>query len=225
MARSSSPQDGDLFIARTRPPGRKSLRLGIMGGTFNPVHYGHLLCAEQARCKFNMDEVVFVPSGHPPHKKEADIAPTEHRYLMTVLAISTNPYFSVSRTEVDRKGKSYAIDTIRYFLETYKERNPRLYFITGSDAVMEILTWRRHDEIMDLATVIAASRPGYDFNKLRDAVGADRFRKLKLLQASALAISSTDIRERVRDTRPIKYLLPESVEHHIRKHGLYSNPA
>lgn len=223
MARSPSPQPGDLSITRTRA--RKRLRLGIMGGTFNPIHYGHLLCAEQARCKFGMDEVVFVPSGHPPHKKNSDIAPTEHRYLMTVLAIYTNPFFSVSRAEVDRRGKSYSIDTIRHFLEINKSRNPELYFITGSDAVMEILTWRSHDEIMDLATVIAASRPGYDFNRLKEAVGPARFRKLKLLQASALAISSTDIRERVRSGRPIKYLLPESVEQYIRKHGLYTNPA
>ena len=223
MARTPSPDTGDLFIARNTPPSRKTLRLGIMGGTFNPIHYGHLLCAEQARCKFHLDEVVFVPSGHPPHKQAPDIAAIEHRYLMTVLAISTNPFFSVSRTEVDRKGKSYAIDTIRCFLDTYKKYNPRLFFITGSDAVMEILTWRKPDQIMDLATVIAASRPGYDFNRLKDAVGQARFKKLKLMQASALAISSTDIRTRVRDGRPIKYLLPESVEQHIMKHGLYTN--
>lgn len=206
-----------------RIAGRKRLRLGIMGGMFNPIHYGHLLCAEQARCGFRLDHVMFVPSGLPPHKDATDAASREHRYLMTVLAVSGNPYFSVSRIEVDRDGPSYAIDTIKHFIREYRAHNPAVYFITGCDAVMEILSWRNPEALMRAAVIIAASRPGYDFNRLKTTVGTDNFKKLKLIEVSALAISSTDIRGRVRDGRPIKYLLPEPVEQHILKHGLYAN--
>ena len=221
MKNKSAPTQGALPITRARASRKKFFRLGVMGGTFNPIHYGHLLCAEQARCKFRLDEVVFVPTGIPPHKENGDIASSEHRYLMTVLAISTNPFFSISRTEVDREGPSYTIDTIRFFQKQYEELNPKIHFITGCDAVMEILSWRKPEQLMSMAVIIAASRPGYDFNRLKSTVGEKRFKQLRLLQASALAISSTDIRNRVAHGRPIKYLLPESVEQHIHKHGLY----
>lgn len=210
---------------RRAAAGKKHYRLGIMGGTFNPVHFGHLLSAEQSRCSLHLDEVVFVPSGLPPHKNVVVTAPAEHRYNMTLLATSANPNFTVSRAEIDRKGPSYAIDTINYFLKLYSARNPKIFFITGCDAVMEILSWRKPELLLERATVIAASRPGYDFNRIKKALGHATFRKLKLLEVSALAISSTDIRGRVHDGRPIKYLLPEPVEQYILKHGLYLNGA
>ena len=199
-------------------------RIGIMGGTFNPIHYGHLLCAEQARCKFRLRQVIFVPSGEPPHKHIVHIAPAQHRYNMTLLATSTNPHFSVSRVEIDREGPSYAVDTIAYFIKLYSEYNPKVYFITGCDAVTEILSWRKPEKILSMATIIAATRPGYDFKNLRDTVGLDVFKQIKPLEASALAISSTDIRSRIEDGRPIRYLLPEAVEQYVRKHGLYEAP-
>jgi nicotinate-nucleotide adenylyltransferase len=198
-----------------------NFRLGIMGGTFDPIHYGHLLAAEQARCKFDLNRVVFVPSGEPPHKNRRTAAPAEYRYLMTVLATAANPFFSVSRTEIDRQGPSYTIDTLHYFLDHYRDRNPRIFFITGLDAVMEIITWSKPAEILKLSTIIAATRPGYDTEKLKDSIGPEIFNKIELLQASALAISSTDIRYRVAHGLPIKYLLPETVEQFILKHRLY----
>lgn len=221
MKHRPAPTDGALFITNTRAHAKRPLRLGIMGGTFNPIHYGHLMCAEQARCKFNLDQVVFVPSGMPPHKEIRHAVSAEHRYLMTVLAVATNPFFSVSRAEIDRKGPSYAIDTIKHFIGLDRDRPPHIHFITGCDAVMEILSWRSPDELLRLATIIAATRPGHDFNKLKNAVGPARFRRIKLVEVSALAISSTDIRLRMLTGQPIKYLLPDSVEDHIRKHGLY----
>ncbi|HOO56491.1 MAG TPA: nicotinate-nucleotide adenylyltransferase [bacterium] len=202
----------------------EKFRVGIMGGTFNPIHYGHLLAAEQARCKFGMDRVIFVPAGDPPHKEGMDIAPREHRYLMTVLAVATNPHFRVSRFEIDRNRISYSIDTIRYFIEHYKDRNPEIFFITGLDAVMEILTWSEPDDILKLSTIIAATRPGYDVSQLENRLGTDLMMNVRILRASALAISSTDIRNRVVNGLPIKYLLPESVEQYIENHRLYQKP-
>jgi len=199
----------------------KTYRLGIMGGTFNPIHYGHLVAAEQARSSFKLQEVVFVPSGIPPHKDVSHVIDPEHRYLITVLATAANPHFSVSRAEIDRKGPSFAIDTIKYFLDLYKARNPDVYFITGMDAVMEILSWKRPDRIMKLCTIIAATRPGYNKERLRKVLGPENFKAVKTLQVSALAISSTDIRLRVAAGLPIKYLLPDSVENYIEKNGLY----
>lgn len=196
-------------------------KLGIMGGTFNPIHYGHLVAAEQARFKFDLNEVVFVPSGTPPHKESREVIDPEHRYIITALATATNPFFSVSRAEIEREGLSYAVDTIQFFLDQYKERNVKIFFITGMDAVMEILSWREPETIMKMCTVIAATRPGYDNEKLSKAVGKSNLDAIKLLEASALAISSTDIRNRIAAGMPVRYLLPEAVEQYIRKHGLY----
>lgn len=221
--KTTTRADTAFLPGLARLSGKKQLRVGIMGGTFNPIHYGHLVCAEQARCGFRLDHVVFVPSGLPPHKDVTPVAPAEHRYLMTVLAVSGNPFFSVSRIEVEREGPSYAIDTINHFGREFRAHNPAIHFITGCDAVMEILSWRSPEAIMKAASIIAASRPGYDFNRLKTTVGAANFRKIKQLEVSALAISSTDIRGRVRDGRTIKYLLPDAVEQHILKHGLYAD--
>lgn len=197
-------------------------RVGIMGGTFDPIHFGHLVTAEAALAFFELDQVVFVPSGKPPHKKNYDVSDVQDRYLMTILAVATNPYFRTSRTEIDRPGYSYAIDTVMSFREIHGE-DTELFFITGADAILEILTWKNVHRLLGLCQFIAASRPGFDLNfsdsLLKELPGLDG--KLHFLEVPALAISSTDIRQRVADTRPIKYLLPETVEQYIYKTGLY----
>ena len=223
MAKSATKTRQAKGGARKEAACGGGFRIGIMGGTFDPIHYGHLLAAEQARCKFNLDRVVFVPTGDAPHKTARTQARPEYRYLMTVLATAANPFFSVSRTEIDRKGPSYSIDTIKYFLEHYEDRNPEVFFITGLDAVMEILSWSKPDEILRLSTIIAATRPGYDSAKLKKNVGSKIYSQIELIQVSALAISSTDIRHRIANEQPIKYLLPDSVEQFIYKYKLYQN--
>ncbi len=196
-----------------------------MGGTFDPVHYGHLLAAEQARCEFKLEEVVFVPTGNPPHKITWEMSSAEHRYMMTMLATATNPHFDVSRTEIERKGTSFSIQTIREFQAEYSDNDAEIFFITGFDAVMELLTWSEPMEVIKRATVIAVTRPGYDSKQLHAALGGKVLSRIRLLQAPALAISSTDIRRRVSMGLPIKYLLPEPVEKYIIKNGLYKSAA
>ena len=193
-------------------------RIGIMGGTFDPIHYGHLVTAEAARSKFNLDTVVFVPTGRPPHKKE-NSADAEKRYLMVLLATVTNPYFHVSRSEIDREGYSYTYDTICEFKQLYGA-DAELFFITGLDAVLEMLTWKNADKLIEMCNFIAASRPGYDLTDI-DGLPANFRGKIELMQVPALSISSTDIRRRMREEKPIKYLLPEAVETYIKKVGLY----
>jgi nicotinate-nucleotide adenylyltransferase len=199
--------------------------IGIMGGTFDPIHYGHLVNADGARVKFNLDKVIFVPSGTPPHKKEYPVTASEHRYLMTLLATISNPYFGISRSEIDRPGLSYAVDTLRDFRQRYGN-DTELYFITGADAILEILTWKDVGELITLCNFIAATRPGYSLAGLEAIVSTIRATRkpdfgVDSVEVPALVISSTDIRERVRSAQPIKYLLPETVENYIRKEGLY----
>jgi len=208
---------------------KKHLKIGIMGGTFNPIHYGHLVTAEEALKQFGLDKVVFIPTGKPPHKTSGILAGAEDRYLMTVIATASNRDFFVSRIEIDRKGKSYTIDTLRQLKEVFKDR-VTLYFITGADAILEILSWKDTHEIFNLCRFIAATRPGYETAKIAD-LEKKLFEKISLLKKTedyvflmeipALAISSTDIRERIRTGRPINYLLPESVCNYLLKHGLY----
>jgi len=189
-------------------------RVGIMGGTFDPVHLGHLVTAEQARADLKLDEVVFVPAGRPWQKEEAT-AP-EHRYLMTVLATAANTAFSVSRAEVERGGPTYTVDTLRRL----RGRMPqdRLFFITGADAILNILTWRDAEECFALADFVAATRPGHDLGALEAEGLADR---VTVLDVPALAISSSDVRERFATGRSVAYLIPREVEQYARKHGLY----
>ncbi len=194
-------------------------RLGIMGGTFDPIHYGHLVTAEAARDCFALDEVVFVPSGRPPHKSRSQPCSPEHRAMMTLLAIITNPHFSLSRIEVDREGYSYAIDTIRSFAEQYGP-DTEIFFITGADAILEIAGWYQADELFQLASFIAATRPGFDLQGLNRLPEAWR-QRIHSFDVPALAISSTDIRRRVAQGVSIRYLLPETVENYIIKEGLY----
>ena len=203
---------------------QRKKRIGIMGGTFDPIHQGHLVTAETARSKFLLEKVIFVPSGHPPHKKGKVISNKEARYLMTVLATSGNPYFEVSRVELDRPGESYAIDTVRYF-RSKMEEGSELFFITGADAILEIVNWKSVEELFNCCTFIAATRPGFDLGALRDKLleklTVNHLHKIIPLEVPAMAISSTDIREKVKKKRTIKYLLPVEVENFIYKNNLY----
>ncbi|MDW7651157.1 MAG: nicotinate-nucleotide adenylyltransferase [Bacillota bacterium] len=207
---------------------KEQLSVGIMGGTFDPVHLGHLVIAEEVRIQFDLDQVIFVPSGYPPHKEKRKISNQEHRYLMTVLATITNPNFSVSRVELDRPMAelTYTIDTIRYFHRHF-DGKAKLYFITGADAILEILTWKDYRELLSICSFIAATRPGYCLSKLEETIGAgcpEALENIHVLEIPAVAISSTLIRSRVAQGKPIKYLAPETVTQYIVKNGLYREP-
>jgi nicotinate-nucleotide adenylyltransferase len=191
-------------------------RLGIMGGTFDPIHYGHLVTAEEALHQFELDEVMFVPTGRPWMKEHEVVSPAEDRYLMTVIATASNPRFSVSRVEVDREGPTYAIDTLRAIKE---DSGDDLFFITGADAVLEIFQWKDRQELFEMAHFIAATRPGYDVSELEEH--GMRNDGITVMSIPALAISSTDIRARVARGRPIRYLVPEGVVSYVGKAGLY----
>lgn len=187
-----------------------------MGGTFDPIHYGHLVTAEGAFWQFDLDEVVFVPTGEPWMKGSRVVTPAEDRYLMTVIATASNPLFRVSRIEVDREGPTYTVETLR----TLKaEQDADLHFITGADAILEIVQWKHRDELFDIAHFIAATRPGYDVAGFQ--VPGEATDAVTVMNIPALAISSTDIRARVKGGRPIRYLVPEGVKSYIEKVGLY----
>ncbi len=192
-----------------------------MGGTFDPIHFGHLVTAEEALVQFNLDRVLFMPTGLPAFKTEQRVTPSEDRYLMTVLATATNPDFAVSRMEVDRPGLTYTVDTLSQLHDEYGP-SAELFFITGADAMWEIVSWKEAEKVADLATFIAATRPGYDLEAARNAHERDATAfKIEYIEVPALAISSTDLRARVAERRPIRYLTPEPVVAYIEKNGLY----
>jgi nicotinate-nucleotide adenylyltransferase len=191
-----------------------------MGGTFDPIHYGHLLAAEQARERFRLNRVVFTPCGRPPHKEPHEVTAAEHRYVMAALAIASNPDFTVSRVELDRSGPSYAIDTIRHFRRT-EGPGAEVFFITGADAILEIDTWHEDGALLGECRFIAVTRPGYDLAPLERALGAERARMVEILPVPGVLISSTDIRARLAEGRSIRYLTPEAVVGYIEQHGLY----
>ena len=195
----------------TRPP-----RIGVMGGTFDPIHHGHLVAASEVAESCGLDEVVFVPTGEPWQKQDVTIS--EHRYLMTVIATASNPRFTVSRVDIDRNGPTYTIDTLR----DLKAQRPdaEFYFITGADAVAQILSWRDHDELWGLAHFVAVSRPGH----VLSTAGLPS-EDVSQLEIPALAISSTDCRNRVRKGHPVWYLVPDGVVQYIAKHHLYRSMA
>ncbi len=202
--------------------GKQRRAVGLMGGTFNPIHYGHLVAAEAARDAFNLDQVIFIPSGQPPHKSNVFVADPEHRYLMTFLAIVPNQHFELSRVEIDRPGPSYTIQTLQYFAE--QDPTVKWYFITGADAILDILTWHQPEKMFRYAEFIAASRPGYSLDKifaLEHRLGSERMQRIHPLEVPALAISSSQIRERLAQGLSIKYLVPEAVEHYIAKNRVY----
>ena len=193
-------------------------RLGVMGGTFDPIHHGHLVAASEVATRFDLDEVVFVPTGQPWQKVGRAVSGAEDRYLMTVIATASNPRFSVSRVDIDRPGLTYTIDTLR---DLHAERGDDvdLYFITGADALTQILTWRKADQLFDLAHFVGCTRPGVDLDSSTTAqLPQDR---VTVLEIPALAISSTACRARVGDQQPIWYLVPDGIVQYIVKRGLY----
>lgn len=197
-------------------------RLGIMGGTFDPVHYGHMVAAETARVEFGLDRVLFIPTGSPLHKENRSISDANLRYEMVEMSIQSNNNFMVSRMEIDREGTTYTVDTLRILHDIFPQQE--LHFITGTDALKEMLTWHEHEEIIRLAKIIGVSRPGYDSKNLIEKISRKYpFTKNRITQIEipALAISSTDIRMRVASNKPIRYLLPDEVRLFIKNKGIY----
>lgn len=190
-------------------------RLGVMGGTFDPVHHGHLVAANEVASLFVLDEVVFVPTGQPWQKTTRTVSLPEDRYLMTVIATASNPRFSVSRVDIDREGMTYTIDTLRD-LRAERGEDVELYFITGADAMSQILTWRDADELLALAHFVGVTRPGHTLTDPGLPEG-----RVSLVEVPALAISSTDVRDRVASSRPIWYLVPDGVVQYVAKRDLY----
>jgi len=190
-------------------------RIGVMGGTFDPVHHGHLSAANEVRHRCQLDEVVFVPTGQPWQKADRVVSPAEDRYLMTVIATASNPRFSVSRLEVDRAGPTYTVETLRELRSAYQDAE--LFFITGADALAQIVSWRDAADLFDLAHFVGVSRPGSaaaDLSGFPDGA-------VTLLEVPALAISSSDLRARVAEGLPVHYLAPDGVVQYIRKRNLY----
>jgi nicotinate-nucleotide adenylyltransferase len=194
-------------------------KVGILGGTFDPIHNGHLLVAEYAAYEFDLEEVLFIPAGDPPHKQGQEITNTDDRYLMTLLATIHNPKFSVSRLEIEKKGLSYTLDTVRELKSS--QPKTKFYFITGADSILEISTWKQPQKLLSEIEFIAASRPGYSLSEMDEELYNDYKDQIHPLEVPRLDISSTEIRRRVRRGEPIKYQLPEEVEIYIKKHGLY----
>ncbi|MFT4263160.1 MAG: nicotinate-nucleotide adenylyltransferase [Nocardioides sp.] len=192
-------------------------RVGVMGGTFDPIHNGHLVAASEVQGVFGLDEVVFVPTGDPWQKSDRVVSPAEHRYLMTVVATAANPRFRVSRVDIDRHGRTYTIDTLRDLRAAMPDAE--LVFITGIDALADIFTWRDADQLFELAQFVGCTRPGYTIDEaVMERIPEDR---VTILEIPALAISSTDCRDRHRSGQPIWYLVPDGVVQYIGKHELY----
>jgi nicotinate-nucleotide adenylyltransferase len=189
-------------------------RIGVMGGTFDPIHHGHLVAASEVQSVFDLDEVIFVPTGQPWQKDDRAVSPAELRYLMTVVATASNPRFTVSRVDVDRPGPTYTIDTLRDLSQQYPGSD--LFFITGADALAQILSWKAVDELFELAQFVGVNRPGHELSG--DGLPAER---VSLMEVPAMAISSTACRERVRAGEPVWYLVPDGVVQFIAKYRLY----
>jgi nicotinate-nucleotide adenylyltransferase len=193
-------------------------RLGVMGGTFDPVHHGHLVAASEVGSWFDLDEVVFVPTGEPWQKEERVVTPAEDRYLMTVIATASNPRFSVSRVDIDRPGPTYTVDTLRD-IRADRGDDWDLFFITGADAMAKIVTWHDADVCFDLAHFVGCTRPGHELS-----VAGLPSDKVSVVEVPALAISSTDCRDRVAAGEPIWYLVPDGVVQYVSKRNLYAAP-
>lgn len=192
--------------------------IGVMGGTFDPIHHGHLVAASEVADRFDLDEVLFVPTGQPWQKAGRQITPAEDRYLMTVIATASNPRFSVSRVDIDRGGPTYTIDTLKDLREQYP--NEQLYFITGADALASIMSWHDWEEMFELAEFVGVTRPGYELRE--DMLPADIQERVHLVEIPAMAISSTGCRERASQGRPVWYLVPDGVVQYIAKNDLYA---
>jgi nicotinate-nucleotide adenylyltransferase len=194
-------------------------KIGVMGGTFDPIHNGHLVAASEVADRFALDEVVFVPTGQPWQKVERQVSRAEDRYLMTVVATASNPRFSVSRVDIDRGGPTYTVDTLSELHTALPDA--ALFFITGADALAQILSWRHVDQVFKYAHFVGVTRPGYELGDDHLPAGV-----ASLVEVPAMAISSTDCRERVAKGRPVWYLVPDGVVQYISKRSLYrdANP-
>jgi len=194
--------------------------VGVMGGTFDPIHFGHLAAAEEARVRLGLARVVFVPNGQPPHKAGYVVTAAEHRYNMVVLGIAGNPHFEASRVEIDRSGPSYAVDTVKS-LAGRLPADTRMYFITGADAILELLTWRDPEQLAQVCEFVAVARPGYDLDDIRRALGEELSRRVHYLDIDGLATSSTGLRKRAAEGLSLRYLTPDPVAGYVVSHGLY----
>jgi nicotinate-nucleotide adenylyltransferase len=198
-------------------------RIGIMGGTFNPIHIGHLIAANEVQEKFCLDKVLFIPSGIPPHKPDSEVIDPEHRFEMVRLAVASNSIFEASRIEIDREGNTYTINTLIELKEMY-DRETSFYFIIGADVVPELTTWKEFKKVFQLCEFIAVMRPGSTENSFFDGIrqlnekwGA----KIHPVQSRLIDVSSTEIRQRIMDGASVKYLVPDAVESYISEKGLY----
>ena len=205
-------------------------RIGIMGGTFDPIHHGHLVAGSEVAALFDLDLVYFVPTGQPWQKRGKKVSPAEDRYLMTVIATASNPRFETSRVDIDRKGDTFTVDTLRDMRDLHPDAE--LFFITGADALNKIVTWRDWENMFDLANFIGVTRPGFALPHADDEDGAESDQpaaldqelakgRLRLVDIPAMAISSTDIRQRAAEGRPVWYLVPDGVVQYITKHRMY----
>ena len=196
-------------------------RIGIMGGTFDPIHHGHLVAASEVAHRFSLDQVVFVPTGQPWQKADRDVTEAEHRYLMTMVATASNPRFTVSRVDIDREGPTYTIDTLRDLRELFPDAE--FYFITGADSLASIMSWHNWEEMLEMAHFVGVTRPGYELSA--DMLPADAQEAIDLIDIPAMAISSTACRERAGQGQPVWYLVPDGVVQYITKNNLYGpNP-
>ena len=192
-------------------------RIGIMGGTFDPIHHGHLVAGSEVADLFDLDLVIFVPTGQPWQKQDRWVSPAEHRYLMTVIATASNPRFLVSRVDIDRDKPTYTVDTLTDIKARYPDAE--LFFITGADALAGILSWKDWEKLFDLATFVGVTRPGYILQE--DGIPEHFQDRVELVEIPAMAISSTGCRERAKAGKPVWYLVPDGVVQYIAKHQLY----
>ncbi len=213
MDRNGTEKNMEQASGSSRPDQLK--KIGVFGGSFDPIHIGHLAIAQEARWQFGLDVVLFMVTAHPPHKKEPE-APVEHRLKMVESAIEDEPHFQSSRIEIERGGDSYTAETLRQLRKMHPQAS--LYLIVGSDSAIDFSTWKNPEEVIEMANVVIASRPGFDLSRMEPRLKG----KAEISQFPALELSSTTIRERLRNGRPIRFLVPEVVERYIREHGLYS---
>ena len=198
------------------------MRLGVFGGTFDPIHHGHLVAAEEVRARLSLSKVLFVPAGLPPHKLDNDISPAQHRVTMIQLAIVSNPGFGLSRVDVEREGPCFTVDTLALLQQEWGEE-AQLHFIMGMDSLSEILTWKDPQRLIRLARIVVVGRPGFlaDMVALEEALPSAA-QHIQIVDAPRFEVSASDIRRRVREGLPIRYQVPTAVEAYIREHGLYS---
>jgi nicotinate-nucleotide adenylyltransferase len=200
-------------------------RIGVIGGTFDPIHYGHLAAAEEARVRVNLEKVLFVVALQPPHKLGEEVTPVEHRLAMVRLGIASNPHFEISRVDVDRPGLSYTVDTISILQEQWGP-DTELFFVMGLDSLVEVPTWHQPERLIRLCRLVAVSRPGFevDMHQLEASVPGISSR-VEIIDMPEVEISSSDLQRRVKEGLPIKYQVPEEVERYIIKFRLYEPPA